>query len=77
MELWTGSLCAAVISRRVGVDLPNPPSHNEQMNEIEIFFLLLKGSKSPSFTSCYDMNGTTDGEGGRKSKGGQGGRERK
>lgn len=37
MELWTGSLCAAVISRRVGVDLPNPPSHNEQMNEIEIF----------------------------------------
>lgn len=37
MELWTGSLRAAVISRRVGADLPNPPSHNEQMNEIEIF----------------------------------------
>lgn len=75
MELWTGSLCAAVISRRVSVDLPNPPSHNEQMNEIEIFFFYWRGQSLPPLRVVTTwMELLTEREGGKAKEGREGGK---
>lgn len=57
-ELWTAwAHCRCHDQVKVRLNLPHPPTWTTETGNFS-----LKGSKSPSFTSCYNMNGTTERE---------------
>lgn len=57
MELWTESSTQLPLAGKSQPEFAQPSDVNDRDWE-----LLPKGSKSPSFTSCYNMNGTTERE---------------